>query len=218
MSCGVHLLVPIKPLRIAKSRLRAASPTARAHAELVTALVSDTVLAARAAEGVAGVVVVTSDPTLDARFRAHGVEVIADSPDQGLNSALEHGARMLRERRPRARLGVLQADLPALRPAELDAAIAESAGQRAFCADRHGTGTTLLLARGDTDLRPGFGTDSARVHGHGGARRLARAAESLRCDVDVPADLGVAEALGLGEHTRSVLRGEVRADCVGHSA
>src|SRR5205085_6162782 len=59
---GTHLLVPIKPLRRAKSRLRGATDP-EAHADLVAAVALDTVTAARQ---VAEVVVVTSDPMLTA--------------------------------------------------------------------------------------------------------------------------------------------------------
>lgn len=201
MTSGVQLLVPIKPLHLAKTRLRGASESEDRHCELVAALASDTVAAARSATHALEVIVVTSDADLTARFHGNGVEVLDDSPAAGLNAALRHGDRVLRRRNPGARVGALQADLPALRPGDLDAALSEAGADRAFCSDRQGTGTTLLLAPRGSALCPGFGPDSARTHRDGGARELSSPLESLRHDVDLPADLDAAAALGLGTHT-----------------
>ncbi|MBB5155423.1 2-phospho-L-lactate guanylyltransferase [Saccharopolyspora phatthalungensis] len=205
MSAGFHLIVPIKPLHLAKSRLLgAADRGARqpaAHADLVTAVALDTVSAARRAPGVAGIVVVTSDPTLTEAFTADGVEVLADVPAAGLNAALRHGDTQLRRRAAVSRVGALQADLPALRPGDLAAAINAAGDDRSFCPDRHGTGTTLLLAEPGRPLDPRFGPGSADAHAESGAKVLLGAWDSLRCDVDTEADLTAAAALGLGPRT-----------------
>jgi 2-phospho-L-lactate/phosphoenolpyruvate guanylyltransferase len=206
---GTHLLVPIKPLHLAKSRLLgAADGGARrrdAHEDLVTAVAWDTVTAARQAAGVAEVVVVTSDPTLTVALGAEGIEVLADAPAAGLNAALRHGDEVLRRRDPTARVGALQADLPALRAEELAAALTAAGADRAFCADRHGTGTTLLLAERGTALGPRFGPGSAAAHTESGARALRGEWPSLRCDVDTEADLAQAMRLGLGRRTAELL-------------
>ena len=89
---GVHLLVPLKPLARAKSRLLAGRGSA-GHVELVTAMALDTVAAARRARGVAEVVVVSSDRALTEAFTGLGVEVVPDDPGDGLNAALRHGDR-----------------------------------------------------------------------------------------------------------------------------
>lgn len=209
VTAGVHLLVPIKPLRLAKSRLLGAADDgagdSRLHADLVTAVALDTVIAARLAPAVEAVLVVTSDPELTSAFVADGVEVLPDEPDNGLNAALRHGEAFLRRRNPAARIGALQADLPALSSEELGAAVRAAGGNRAFCADRQGTGTTLLLARPGDPLDPRFGPDSAAAHAASNATPLAGRWESLRCDVDVEQDLRVARRLGLGRRTTAQL-------------
>ena len=53
-------------------------------------------------------------------------EVVPDVTD-GLNAALSHGAALLRAVDPEVAVGALQADLPALKPAELDAALQDAA-------------------------------------------------------------------------------------------
>src|SRR5690349_16450440 len=71
----------------------------------------------------------------------------------------------------------------------------------AVCADRAGTGTTLLLAAPGEPLDPRFGRGSAAAHAATGAVRVGAALRSLRCDVDTPHDLAVAAELGLGTFT-----------------
>ncbi len=211
----VDLVVPVKSLRDAKSRLRGVADhgvgDAAAHARLALAIVLDTVAAARCADRVRRLLVVTSDPLVALELAAQGVAVAPDGPVAGLNPALEHGAGLLRERDPAAAVGALQGDLPALRPAELDAALELAAAVfaaghgRAYCADTQGAGTTLLLSAPGADLAPRFGAGSARRHERRGALPLAGDWPGLRRDVDTPADLRRAVDLGVGPHTRGVL-------------
>lgn len=212
MESRVDLVVPVKPLDRAKSRLVGAADDGAgdpaAHAALVVGLALDTVAAARAAARVRRVLVVTSDPELTATLRAEGVDVSPDAPGAGLNAALRHGAELLRNdpiRPADGGVGALQADLPALRPAELDAAVDAAAGRRAFCPDRQGTGTTLLLAARGGPLDPSFGPGSAAAHAASGAIALDGPWPSLRCDVDTAEDLAVATALGLGPRSTALL-------------
>lgn len=199
------VVVPAKRLAVAKTRLRpltdrAPSP-AVAHEALVLALLADTVATARACPLVAEVVVVTDEPAAARLARDLGARTVADEPDGGLNAALEHGA----EAACGDAVAALSSDLPALRPAELSAALgAAAAAPRCFVPDVHGTGTTLLTATG-TPLRPLFGTGSAGAHRADGALALAGAWPGLRRDVDDPADLRAAVALGVGRHTAHLL-------------
>jgi 2-phospho-L-lactate/phosphoenolpyruvate guanylyltransferase len=200
----VDLVVPVKPLRAAKTRLRGAADRGvgdpGAHAALTLALARDTVAAALAARTVRRLLVVSSDPAVVAELAAVGAEVTPD-PHGGLNAALRHGAGVLGSRD----VGALQADLPALRPEELDAAVALADGRRAFCADAEGTGTTLLLAGTACPLDPRFGAGSAAKHRASGAVALDGPWPGLRRDVDTGDDLRAAAELGLGAHTRAVL-------------
>ncbi|PXY27051.1 2-phospho-L-lactate guanylyltransferase [Prauserella muralis] len=198
----------MKPPRAGKSRLRGAFADPvddGCHAALVFALAADTLRAATAAPGVRRVLVVGSDPETLAPLRGLGVEIAGEDGERGLNGALRAGERLLRAADPHGVVGALQADLPALRPAELAEAIAEAAGRRAFTADRHGTGTTLLLSAAGQPLAPRFGAGSARAHRESGALALGLTAPSLRGDVDTPADLEHARLLGLGERTATLL-------------
>lgn len=208
--------MPVKALVAAKSRLRGAADhgvgEAGAHARLALALAHDTIAAVLAATQVRRLLVVSADAVVAAELAAVGVEVVPDGPLGGLNAAYAHGAALLRSRDATVPVGALQADLPALRPAELDAAIraglaviASGTASRVFCADADGTGTTLLLAAPGVDLDPRFGVDSAQRHRESGAHLLRGEWPGLRHDVDTAADLRRAADIGLGEHTRGVL-------------
>jgi 2-phospho-L-lactate guanylyltransferase len=210
----VDLVVPVKPLYAAKSRLRGAADRGvgdpDAHAALALALAHDTVAAVAAARTVRRLLVVSSDPVVAAELAAVGVEVAPDVGG-GLNAALRHGAGLLRAADPGAPVGALQADLPALRPEELDDAVAAAAALaatgrgRAFCADADGHGTTFLLAAAGVPLDPRFGDGSAARHRGTGAVALDGPWPGLRRDVDTGDDLCAAAELGLGPHTRAVL-------------
>ncbi len=211
MHTTVDLLVPVKSLARAKTRLRGAADGGagdrQAHSGLALALARDVLAAAAAAATVRRLLASTSDPDVAAAVAADGVTTAPDEPDAGLNPALRHGERALRTADPGAAVAVLQADLAALRPEELDAAVglALQTASRGFCPDRAGTGTTLLVAAAGQPLDPRFGAGSAAAHRLAGTVELAGDWPGLRCDVDTPADLAVAVELGLGEHTRAAL-------------
>ena len=90
------LVVPVKALPDAKSRLRGAVQPDE-HNRLVLAVLLDTVTAAAEADGVRRVLVVSSDPTVAGVLAAGGFECVPEGPSRGLNQALRHGAAILRE-------------------------------------------------------------------------------------------------------------------------
>jgi 2-phospho-L-lactate/phosphoenolpyruvate guanylyltransferase len=205
---GAHvqwtLVVPLKPLARAKSRL---SDTASAAVRpgLVLAFAQDTVAAALASRAVRDVVVVTDDALADRELTRLGARIVPDAvPGGGLNAALAHGAATVRRGRPEVPVATLNADLPALRPAELTRVLDRAAQfPRAFVPDASGIGTTLLTALPGTELRPLFGGASrARHRASGAVEILLPDTDSVRQDVDTGRDLWAALALGVGPHTR----------------
>ncbi|MZD08948.1 2-phospho-L-lactate guanylyltransferase [Streptomyces sp. SID5785] len=196
------LVIPLKPLVRAKSRLTPAAGDAL-RPGLALAFAQDTVAAARACPGVGDVVVVTDDEHAGRALSVLGARIVADTPGAGLNAALAHGAAAVRARRPAAPVGALNADLPALRSAELAHVLAAAhAFPRAFLPDAAGIGTTFLAAGPGVELRPSFGGASRHRHAASGARELPLAGvDSVRQDVDTGEDLRAALALGVGPHT-----------------
>lgn len=207
------LVVPLKPLAVAKSRLATAAGAVRPALALAFAL--DTVAAALACAEVADVTVVTDDERAGAELAALGAFVVPDAPAAGLNAALRYGADRVRARDPYAAVAALNGDLPALRPAELAWVLREAAGgqERAFLADAAGVGTTLLAAPRGSALSPAFGGASRARHLATGAREIAlRRVPSVRQDVDTGDDLRAALALGVGERTALAAAGLLIAD------
>lgn len=174
------VLIPLKPLDAAKSRLRGALPGVR-HEDLVLALARSTVSAAQSCELVGRVVMITNQDGLNA-------ETVPDLHGD-LNDAIREAARLIS-----GPVAVIPADLPALRPAELGEALA-LCERRSFVPDTEGTGTVLLAAL-DGALDPHFGPGSALIHERSGATRLTGGWPTLRRDVDTAADLAAVEALG----------------------
>ncbi|MFE6777854.1 2-phospho-L-lactate guanylyltransferase [Streptomyces sp. NPDC057702] len=203
---GWSLVVPLKPLSRAKSRLADAASDAL-RPGLALAFAQDTVSAALACPGVRDVVVVTDDPLAAAELSALGATAVPDTPGTGLNAALAHGAATVRARRPGAAVAALNADLPALRPVELHHVLTVAADfPRAFLADATGIGTTLLTAAPEWELNPAFGGPSRARHRATGAHDISlRDVASVRQDVDTGRDLRAALELGVGPHTAALL-------------
>ncbi|MFC7327822.1 2-phospho-L-lactate guanylyltransferase [Marinactinospora rubrisoli] len=199
------LVIPVKRLAAAKSRL--AAPLGRHRAELALAIASDTVMAAVECPRVAEVIVVTGDPLAAGALADLGAHPVADEPDAGLNPALRHGARSAVRRRPDAGVCAMSADLPALRAAELDRVLAAAARHAtAFLADTPGVGTTLYAASPGAAFRPGFEGSSRLRHRAAGAVEIDLAdVPGARRDVDTLADLREAARLGVGPHTAKLL-------------
>jgi 2-phospho-L-lactate guanylyltransferase len=198
------VVIPVKVLARAKSRLSALADSDREAVAL--AMAADTVTAAVACPAVADVLVVSDDPAVRTEAQAAGAAVIADSPGAGLNRALAAGAEHAAARWSGRGLAALTADLPALSADELAAALTAAAGLRqAFVADAAGSGTTLYTAIPGTPFRPRFGPGSRMRHRQAGAVELDMPGiPGLKRDVDTLADLRRAEQIGLGARTASV--------------
>ncbi|MGW5971490.1 2-phospho-L-lactate guanylyltransferase [Streptomyces sp. NPDC055186] len=196
------LVVPLKPLAEAKSRLADTADDA-VRPGLALAFAQDTVAAALACRAVRDVVVVTGDALAGRELAALGARIVSDEPGGGLNAALAHAAAAVRTFGGAGPVAALNADLPALRPAELARVLDRAAVfPRAFLSDAAAVGTTLLSAAPDEELRPSFGPGSRARHRAFGAVELhLDAVDSVRQDVDTGDDLRAALALGVGPRT-----------------
>ncbi|MFD9942544.1 2-phospho-L-lactate guanylyltransferase [Nonomuraea sp. NPDC059023] len=205
MSIRWSLVIPVKTLVAAKTRLAAATGPHRTR--LAVAVACDTVSAALSCPLVARVVVVTADPAAAGPLGALGAEVVHD-PDRGLNTALRTGAAHAVRLAPHEPVGALQADLPTLRPTELAAVLTAAADHdQAFVPDALDVGTTFYGVRPGVPFTPRFGGESRAKHLAGGAKELELTGiDSVRRDVDTPDDLRAAILLGLGRHTAAVVR------------
>ena len=184
------VVIPVKGTVSAKSRL-GASP------ELALAIALDTVAEAL---GAAKVIVVTS-AAISPEFDGVGARVIPDG-EAGLNAAVRQGIAAAGN----GPVAVLLGDVPALRAAELAAAL-EVARQHplAFVADADNDGTVLITALDPASHVPAFGVHSRAAHLAAGYLELDIPVDSgLRRDVDTPDQL---LALGdrVGPRTRAAM-------------
>ncbi len=195
-------IVPVKPPRVGKSRLGDVDDVRRR--DLAGAFALDTVTAAVACPEVAEVLVVTDDAAFSRDLVALGCASMPDGDTHDLNATLQQAALEARRRWPYLQPVAICADLPALRPDDLGAALRESVrGGAWFVPDADGVGTTLYTAPYD-GFAPRFGIASRLAHQASGAQEVGSDLASLRCDVDDLAGLRAALSLGVGTHTAAV--------------
>lgn len=195
-------LVPVKPPRVGKSRLGDVDEVRRR--DLAGAFALDAVVAVVACPDVAEVLVVTDDATFSRDLVALGCASMPDGDTHDLNATLQQAALEARRRWPHLQPVAVCADLPALRPEDLAAALGvAAAGGAWFVVDADEVGTTLYTAPYD-EFAPRFGVGSRLAHLASGAREISGELASLRCDVDDAEDLRAALALGVGAHTAAV--------------
>jgi 2-phospho-L-lactate guanylyltransferase len=192
-------LVPVKPPALGKSRLVGLTDDARRA--LAAAFALDTVAACVAADSIAGVLVATDDASFSVELAGLGAVTIPDGVAMDLNGTLRQSAAEARRRWPELVPVAITADLPAVRPEDLDEALrAVAPGGSAYVADAEGLGTTLYTATYDA-FDPRFGPGSALAHDATGAVAILAALPRLRRDVDDLHDLDDALALGVGPRT-----------------
>ena len=196
------VLLPVKPPARGKSRLEVDPVRRRA---LAAAFALDTARACLAAVRVSDVLAVTDDARFADDLRAAGCETIPDGVTGDLNESLRLAAAEAARRWSDAVPVAVCADLPALLPGDLDAALDAVSGT-AFVGDHDGVGTTLYTASYDV-FEPHFGRGSRQAHLDAGAAEITVPVPSLRLDVDDRTALAAAVDLGVGAHTRLALLG-----------
>lgn len=154
----MNILIPVKRLDRAKSRLASVLPEAPRRALVLEML--DHVLEVSQSAG--AVYVVTVDPEAQIRAEQHGASIIASENDYGLVPALS-GARVA--------LGVgdcliLPADLPLIESGDVRmlAETGRTSGRPVVVPCRYGQGTNALYLPMETRGALAFGTGSFRKH------------------------------------------------------
>lgn len=196
-------LIPVKPPSVGKSRLAQAG--AESRRALAEAFALDTVAVCVAARLVDRVLVVTDDVQIATAVAGLGATALPDGVSGDLNGTLRQAAAEAARRWPDLRPVALCADLPALRPTDLDETLARVVTAHPwFVPDAAGVGTTMYAAS-CAEFDPHFGLDSRQEHRLAGAHELTDVPASLRRDVDDLDDLRDAIVLGVGPHTAAVV-------------
>lgn len=170
---------------------------------LASAFAADVIAALAASRTVSRVVVVSDGtvPLTDAATHEH-----VDSGTADLNGSVAAGESHAR-RKGFERIVVVMADLPCVRPDDIDDLLTRARSvPRGFVRDHRGSGTTILTTTGP-GLMPRFGRSSANEHRLEGAVEF-EVALRMRFDVDDPEDVTLAMAYGLGSATTTVLAGQ----------
>jgi 2-phospho-L-lactate/phosphoenolpyruvate guanylyltransferase len=195
-------VVPAKRLAGALRRLAPALGRS-VRRELQVAMLADVFAACAGARGLAGLLVVTSDPDVAALGRARaGARVIADhDPPRGMNGAVARGLAWATAQGAAAAL-VLTADLPLACPEDVVAILdAGPAAPSAVLVPSHeGTGTNAMLLAPPMALAPRLGPRSLERHLAQASRRgvasVRRELPRLALDIDTPRDLAALIAGG----------------------
>lgn len=208
-------LIPLRGLENAKTRL-GAELDAEERFDLVVAMASRTLAAARDAAGLAGTVLVTADPEAARLATTFGAQTIVQRLP-GLNAAIRE-ARSVAVAAGATSVLVLPIDLAAVDAAAIDALLdgarsattaasaASAAAIVAVVPDRHGLGTNALLVAPPTAIEPAFGERSLARHREAAAAAGATFVElggPLTADLDTGADLLAAEIDGRAQRAEA---------------
>jgi 2-phospho-L-lactate guanylyltransferase len=186
-------IVPVKPLRIGKSRL-AGVLSDDERADLNRRLLDHTLETLTTIPEIEQVLVISRDPAVLALAREYGARTIQENGSQQLNLALTRATLLVKNYNLRGVL-VVPADLPLLTQQDVYAMLerANDPPVVVVAPDRHRKGTNALLVCPVGLIDYDFGSDSFQHHCaravEAGARLEIVELPSLALDMDLPEDL-----------------------------
>lgn len=198
----IWAIVPVKPLRRAKSRL-APLLSEDERADLSERMLHHTLDVLGSVSGVEHTLVVSRDPKALALAREQGARTVTERGAPELNRALVRATLVARGYGVSGVL-ILPADLPLIEREDIERLISLATDPPVVVVapDRHGKGTNALLSAPPGLIEYDFGPDSFTRHKEqaeeAGARLEVCHLPSLGLDVDFPEDL---ELLTQQQHT-----------------
>ncbi len=187
-------IVPIKHFELAKARL-APVLTPEQRRDLMRAMATDVLESLAATRGIERILVVSSEPEIDALAHSVGAEVVADD-GQGLNAAVAKGARIAAEADADGVL-IVHGDLP-LAQANAFAAILAAHGEApavTVVPDGREDGSNCLACSPPQAIDFHFGRASCSAHLAAARARgiepLKLALPGLALDIDCAEDIAV---------------------------
>jgi 2-phospho-L-lactate guanylyltransferase len=188
----VFAIIPVKPLRQAKSRLaRALKPPLRQA--LVRSLLSRTLDLLNANAHIAGTIVISHDVTVLELARNQNAIGLAES-ESGLNAAITQAATWASDHGAQA-IFIVPTDLPLIAETDINAMLDLATGPQCvvIAPDRREEGTNALLVRPPNAIAFVYGASSFDAHrGQAQERSIPIAvyrSPTLALDLDVPDDL-----------------------------
>jgi 2-phospho-L-lactate/phosphoenolpyruvate guanylyltransferase len=190
---SVWVIIPVKPLQLAKSRLSSViSPEQRQ--QFAESLLRHTLNVVTGVPQVAGTLVISRDPKALAIAREYRAQTVQESGAPELNSALMRATQVLMRWHCEAAL-VLPADLPCLEREDVSEIIHLGRESRSvvIATDEHHDGTNALFTRPPGLLTYAYGIGSFQRHTEQaralGAPVHVYTSPRIALDIDVPSDL-----------------------------
>ena len=197
---GVWVIIPVKPLNRAKSRLSGVlTPEQRYH--LAETMLRHVLSVVHTVPQVMGTLVISRDNKALSIAREYGARTVQESGTPELNSALMRATQVV-GRWKGAAVFILPADLPLIAAEDVTGMI-EMSGHAAqsvvIATDKHEDGTNAMFIRPPGLIRYAYGEGSYARHKQlseeVGAEVKVYHSERLLLDIDVPADLQSYNAL-----------------------
>ncbi len=195
-------IVPVKPLRTAKSRLSAVL-TKDEREILSQQMLINTLDLLREVKEIERTLVVSRDTKALSIARKHGARTVTENGAPELNNALAR-ATVVAQQYDISGVLVIPADLPLMRMDDVEKLIGRATDPPVvvIAPDRHGRGTNALLSSPPGLIEYDFGTDSFERHvaraKAAGVRLVVCENPSIGLDVDLPEDLEyLREAFGV---------------------
>lgn len=186
-------IVPVKPLRLAKSRL-AEVLTPEQRQRLAEAMLRHVLGVIRAVPQVTGTLVISRDNRALALAREYGAKTVQESGTPELNTALMRATQVVANWRSDGVL-ILPADLPLLAPEDVSGIIRLGHDEPCvvLATDRNKDGTNALLVRPPGLIKYMYGMGSYQRHAvlarDAGAAVHVYESERLLQDIDLPEDI-----------------------------
>lgn len=187
--------MPVKPLRLGKSRLSSVLNDDD-RAKLNRRLLLHTITILRQIREIHQVLVISRDPQALALARRQGVRTVQETTGSQLNRALARATMVAMRNRSQGVL-IVPADIPSLTPQDIEAFIAKSIDPPVvvISPDRRLEGTNALLVSPPGLIQYDFGENSFARHceraRQAGARLEIVDLPNLAVDIDLPEDLNL---------------------------
>lgn len=191
---GVWVIIPVKPLNRAKSRLSGVlTPEQRYH--LAETMLRHVLSVVQTVPQVLGTLVISRDNKVLSIAREYNAHTVQESGTPALNTALMRATQVIARWKGSAVL-ILPADLPLIAGEDVSAII-EMSGRApqsvVIATDQHEDGTNALFVRPPGLVEYAYGAGSYKRHKQiaqdAGAEVKVYHSERLLLDIDVPADL-----------------------------
>ena len=188
---SVDAIVPVNVLHKSKARL-APILTRLERERLSVSMLEDVLSALTRARHVGSVTLVSADRGVSAIARRFGASFLWEGRRRGLNKGVNLAITRAEETGTSAVM-VVHADLPLLKPIEIDAFLERSYACPVGLTPSKDGGTNALLLRPPRIIKPGFGKNSYRRHLNLARRKKVPckvlAISGIQFDVDGPEDL-----------------------------